>query len=498
MHKAVLCLDSGTTRVKAAVYSTAGELLGFAEAENTALVRNGSHLTQDMETTRVLNLSVVRECIRNAGVPISAMILSAQGDGLWALDKARNPYMDGIVWLDGRAKDVLSRLERDGILNSIRGITLSKPTSASQTILMRWLKENSPVDYERLGYALRLKDWLFFALTGELMTETSNILPIWGDPRKGLLSRKIPELLGLEKGIEVVPEVRDVRHCHAMLRREVANSLGINYTFPVYLGPSDVQATAIGLGVGFRTGINSCSVFGTASIHVGYASSPAFWKEIPPGCFIQPYALLPGFVCLHPGLNGAGTFKHIDKLTNNTATQNREIVPAESDLLVLPFFEEGGERAPFTNPNAQGAIFGLKASSTPEQIRWAAREALAFLGRISQDMLYAENIVAVGGGLSQDKHFMQFYADCLGRELHCFESANVGLYGLALLLISVLDHEAFNTLRQKPLGSSHIYRPRYEVFGEIDRKFNFFKELATLSLKFSDAYHDEDCAPEDN
>ena len=54
LPKAVLCLDSGTTRVKAAVYSTRGELLGFAEAENSALKREGSRLTQDMEETPYL------------------------------------------------------------------------------------------------------------------------------------------------------------------------------------------------------------------------------------------------------------------------------------------------------------------------------------------------------------------------------------------------------------------------------------------------------------
>ena len=50
---------------------------------------------------------MVRECVRDAGVHIDAMIISAQGDGLWALDSDKRPFMDGIVcWMVVRRKSV--------------------------------------------------------------------------------------------------------------------------------------------------------------------------------------------------------------------------------------------------------------------------------------------------------------------------------------------------------------------------------------------------------
>ena len=105
-----------------------------------------------------------------------------------------------------------------------------------------------------------------------------------------------------------------------------------------------------------------------------------------------------------PGLNGTNVFNHIDRFTNSLSA-SRDVRPAPSDLLVIPFFENGGERSPYTNPNARGAIFGLQASSTSGEIRWATRESLAYLGRVSQTLLSAGDTVAVGGGLSQDRFF---------------------------------------------------------------------------------------------
>lgn len=483
MARALLCLDSGTTRVKAAVYSTEGDLLSFAEAENSALRRSGTSVIQDMEETRALNFSVVKECLRATQIRVDAMIVSAQGDGLWPIDSDGRPVFEGITWLDGRARSVLASLDEQGVLDQLSEITLSKPTTASQTVLLRWLQDESPSDFEKLAHALRLKDWLAFCLTGSLMTEASNILPVWGNPRTQELDERIPKLVGLAKGLEVIPESRHISKCFAELSADAAAELGIDYRFPVYVGPSDVQATAIGLGVGFRPGITSCSVFGTASIHVGYGTSAGSWKSAPAGSLIQPYSLMPGYVCLHPGFNGTNIFTHIDRFTG-VAQSSRNVEPRPSELLVLPFFEEGGERSPFTDPNLRGGIFGLRASNTPEEIRWAARESLAFLGRVSQTMFQAGDVVAVGGGLSQDHHFMQFYADCLSRELQSFGSANVGLFGLALLLTSIVEPAAFDALKEHSADGAQVYKPRSQNRFAIERKFSRFEQLTQFALGF--------------
>jgi hypothetical protein len=45
---------------------------------------------------------------------------------------------------------------------------------------------------------------------------------------------------------------------------------------------------------------------------------------------------------------------------------------------------------------------------------------------------------------------MQFYAVCLGKVLHCFDTANVGLYGLALVLTSIIAVPLSTGWRKRP------------------------------------------------
>ncbi|SFT56386.1 FGGY family carbohydrate kinase [Mesorhizobium sp. YR577] len=428
----LICLDSGTTAVKAAAFDREGRLVATAQRENSALRRDGSRVEQDMLATRDDAFAAIVECAAKAGGKVKALILTGQGDGLWPIGADSLPVGNAITWLDGRARSLASERRRDGSFEAIEAVTFSQPTAASQSLHLLWLQQNDPERLRRISHVLRLKEWLFLCLTGTLKAEPSAVLPVWGDWRTGKLTRTAQETLGLERGIELLPELEEVGQCSAGLAVAVAATLGLPADLPVLLGPGDVQATLIGLGLGTRPGVARASIFGTSAIHARHLLNPLAMPEKPAGAMVQKFVLGEGFLCFHPSFNGATLFRHVANLVGQDGAGSGK--PAYSNMVLHPFFEPGGERAPYTSPYASGAAFGLSAATRPEELAWAAREALAFVARKSHDMMgHADGELALGGGLAADPDFGKFLATTMKARVQTMAGAHAGLRGLGAI-----------------------------------------------------------------
>ncbi|TIM50116.1 MAG: carbohydrate kinase, partial [Mesorhizobium sp.] len=67
MSPFLLCLDSGTTAVKAAAFDRHGRIVASAERQNRALRRDGARIEQDMVATRDDAFAVMSECAAGLG-----------------------------------------------------------------------------------------------------------------------------------------------------------------------------------------------------------------------------------------------------------------------------------------------------------------------------------------------------------------------------------------------------------------------------------------------
>jgi erythritol kinase (D-erythritol 1-phosphate-forming) len=431
MDGLLLCLDSGTTAVKAAAFDLSGRLVATAQRDNGALCREGIRVEQDMANSRRDALAVLRDCVAQLAAPVAGLVLTAQGDGLWPIDSEGQPVGRAMTWLDGRARALAAAPDRAPALAAIEQVTAARPTAASQSLQLLWMQQNEPERLKRIAHVLRLKEWLFHALTGHLMAEPSAVLPVWGDWRTGQISDVVQDQLGLARGAELVPPLVPVGACRAGLTGQVAAQIGLPAGLPVLLGPGDVQATLIGLGLGSQTAVTRASIFGTSAIHACHLPDPGVMREKPAGAMIQRFVMGAGYLCFHPCFNGATVLQHVNRLA---PADTLSVAPAYSGILLHPFFEPGGERAPFTTPHASGAAFGLTADSSPEQLGWAAREALCFIARTSHEMMNApQGALALGGGLASDGGFAGFLATVLNTEVRRTPNGQAGLRGLAAI-----------------------------------------------------------------
>lgn len=438
MTGAIVCLDSGTTTVKAACFSSAGALLATDQAPNAALRRHGDRVEQDMEQTKEDGLTVLRRCMERAGpVMPAALIVTGQGDGLWPLDRHGKPCGPAITWLDGRTRALRSELAVSGVLGAIAEILMTEPTTASQPLQLLWLQRHEPYRVDTLATALRCKDWLFHVLTGALLCEPTGTVPSWGNPARQELSLDVERLLGLRRGICLLPPMVGTRASARPLSRSAAAATGLPAGLPVLLGPSDVQATAIGLGLGVQPDLRRASVIGTSAIHVSLIDAPTSRPAGPPGAIVQPF-VEPGLALhLFPGFNGGVAFGHVGRLFGSA---DGSAGSAYSTVLVHPFFESGGERAPITAGTAGVSLFGLDAGTTGAEIAWAAREAVAFLARMSHAAMggLGNGCIALGGGLAADRVFVHFLTHALGCTVRIPVDRHAGLGGAALVAAAVL------------------------------------------------------------
>ncbi len=483
MTGAVYCLDSGTTSVKAACFTSDGRLLALAEVVNGALRRNGIRVEQDMPATQEEAFGVLRRCVdQSRGMRASAIIVTGQGDGLWPVDRTGAPCGQAITWLDGRTRDLVTEYGDSGALQKAAAILMTQPTTASQPVHLAWLARHEPDRLARVAHALRCKEWLFYGLTGYLLSEPSGAMPSWGDARRQVVSPDIQRLLGLPRGLELLPEILPVRDTVRALTEMAAARTGLPAGLPVMLGPSDVQATAIGLGVGMQDGPRRASVFGTSAIHMRLLARPEGPLPGPPGAILQPFVEPGLYLHVHPSFNGTAAFACSERLLGAGGPAR----PAYSGLILHPFFESGGERAPITNAHACASLFGMTATTTASEIAWAAREALAFVARMSHEAMgsaeHAEvndDAVALGGGLAADTGFAHLIATVLGRVIQRSANPHAGLVGLGLVAISVLSGSRLSeqTAAWQAMPVESIAPEQGPIAAYAGRKYTLFQAL---------------------
>ncbi|WP_172975979.1 FGGY-family carbohydrate kinase [Sulfitobacter sp. THAF37] len=340
---------------------------------------------------------------------------------------------------------------------------------------------------------LRLKEWLFLAMTGVLKAEAGSLLPAWGDWRSGRPSGDVAEILRLDKGIEVLPEIVSGAECVADLSSDAAERLGLPEGMPVVLGPGDVQSSLIGLGVGPGLSRSRASIFGTSAIHGGYFESVDDIGEKLSGAMVQLSATGQGFICFHPSFNGGTTFRHVRDVLNGKRCENDG--PAYSSLVLHPFFEPGGERAPITHPHATASLFGMSSATSPGEVDWAAREALAFLTKLSHaDLGMVDGqAIAVGGGVARDDGFLQLLASVLERPVRPHRGGDAALRGLAAIAMGALRARGAKLdvveAYLSPTGEE-IAPEEGPVRDYLGLKFDLFERLLKDSARHWDALHE--------
>ena len=260
----VLAIDLGTSALKVALVSTAGQVVASEQETHQVKLLPGGGAEQDPRHWWDLITRASSRLMARGTVPagsVVAVACTAQWSGTVPVDEQGRPIRDAIIWMDSRGAPYVRRItggavkvQGYGVVKLARWlrITAGIPAQSGKDPIAHilWLKHQEPEIYHRAHVFLEPKDWLNARLTGRLAASFDSIALHWvTDNRHPDRIRYDPALLRLA-GIEPsrLPELLAATDILGPLSPEPAEALGVPAGIPVVVGTPDLQSAAIGSG----------------------------------------------------------------------------------------------------------------------------------------------------------------------------------------------------------------------------------------------------------
>lgn len=173
-----LGIDCGGTYLKAGLYDAKGHEHGINRQSLQTASPLPGYAERDMHQLWQQCVATIAGLLARTGVcgdQIKGVGISAQGKGLFLLDKQDKPLGNAILSSDRRAMDIVQRWQQDGIPEQLYPVTRQTLWTGHPASLLRWVKENQPHRYAQIGCVMMGHDYLRWCLTGVKGCEESNI-----------------------------------------------------------------------------------------------------------------------------------------------------------------------------------------------------------------------------------------------------------------------------------------------------------------------------------
>ena len=454
MKQYVIALDQGTTSSRAIVFDREQNILGMAQKEFTQFYPKPGWVEHNAMELYSSLVSVMAEVVAKCdltGADIACIGLTNQRETtiVWDRDTG-TPVYNAIVWQCRRTAELCEEIKRDRELTDyIRestGLLVDAYFSATK---IKWILDNVPdarkkAEQGRLLFGT-VDSWILWKLTGGRVHVTDrtnasrtmlfNIHEMAWDAR---LCRE------LDIPMSMLPEVRSSSEIY---------------------GTTDIQGAAVPIsGV---AGDQQASLFGQACLDAGQVKN-----TYGTGCFLllhtgeMPVSSRNGLVttiaasapnvahteyALEGSVFMAGALIQwlIDELgiaqTPAETQQLAESIPDTSGVYIVPAFT--GLGAPYWEPDARGAIYGITRGAGRAHIARAALEALAYQVHDLAVAMQADaglkiRQLNVDGGASANDFLMQFQSDILQTQIH--RPANIESTALGAAYLAGLTNGFWN------------------------------------------------------
>lgn len=442
MEALFLGIDIGTTAVKTAVFNDQGLELRVVGKDMQPDYSPSGEVTLNMDelwhcVSKLINETVAE--IDSIG-KISAIGITAMGDGLWLLDKNGKPTTDAVLWLDGRAVNYINAWDDAGLLRSSGRVVFS----GSPLALAAWSIDSAPDIIKGSAKLLFCKDWIKYCLTGEIVTDFTDLSDAsLLNVRSSKYSKELLDLFGAGVIDGLLPPMKPCTEVIGRVSDAAARITGLPAGIPVVNGAIDVVSSAIGAGV-----LNSqyaCSVIGTTIYNEMVIDSldglNLDEKDAP--SLINYYGqdkwlLTMGTMLGTPNLDWfirefylkAGEKKDFSAIE----LQLEKIGPGAGGVIYHPYLGQGGERAPFVKASAAAQFFGIKSHHTREHLLRSVYEGIAYSMKdcYKNFPLELKGIRLVGGG-SSSEFWCDIFANCLGMPAEVTVGNQIGALGAAVI-----------------------------------------------------------------
>jgi glycerol kinase len=416
----ILAIDQGTTSTRAMVFDQDAKVLAVAQKELPQIFPADGWVEHDPEEIWNATIAVCREVL--AKVPaIAAIGITNQRETtvLWER-KSGKPLHNAIVWQDRRGAALCQKLEQAGhgaLAQTTTGLLLDPYFSASK---IAWLMENVPGARQKAeagDLAIGTIDtFLLWRLTGgkvHASDATNASRTLLFDIHHQQWSEELLALFGVPK--KLLPEVRDCSGDFGMTEPSL-----FGRAIPIAGIAGDQQAAAVGQAC-FSPGMVK-STYGTGCFVLSNtgAEAPVSRNRLVTTVALRlagkvTYAVEGSIFIAGAGVqwirDGLGLVQNAGETEAMAAS-----LPGNAGVYLVPAFT--GLGAPYWDPRARGAIFGLTRDVGRPQIARAMLEAVCYQTRDLKEAMAADGTpepksLRVDGGMTRNNWLMQFLADML-------------------------------------------------------------------------------------
>lgn len=448
--KYVVSLDQGTTSSRAIIFNHDGDMVGTSQREFTQHYPQAGWVEHDPMEIWATQSSVLTEVLAKTGIrsdEIAALGITNQRETTVVWDKnTGRPVYNAIVWQCRRTTEICEQLKKEGLENYIRettGLVLDAYFSATK---IKWILDNVEGAREKAenGDLLfgTIDTWLTWKLTeGRAhVTDYSNASrTMLYDINRLDWDENLLKAMGIPSSM--LPEVKSSSEIYG--QTNIGGKGGTR--IPVAGIAGDQQAALFGQmchekGMAKNTYGTGCFLLMNTGSEL-VKSENGLLTTIAFGIDGKVQYALEGAVFM----GGASVQWLRDELGLIRDAADTEYFANKVDdtngVYVVPAFV--GLGAPYWDPYARGAIFGLTRGANRNHIVRATLEAIAYQSRdlidaMEQDSGIEMKQLRVDGGAVANNFLMQFQSDILDTEVvrpTVVESTAAGLAYLAGLAV---------------------------------------------------------------
>ena len=488
---ACMGIDIGTSGCKAVVFSERGKELSHAYREYSVNISGNGWAELDSSKVIESCFEVIREASENSSEKVHAIGISSQGEAFIPLDAKGRTLGNAMVSFDTRAGEITEKREWKSLRKKLYAITGHSSHPMFTLFKLQWLKKNRNDLYRMADKFLCFEDLLEMKLG---VREPAMGWPLAGrtmlfDIRKHQWDQEILDLCGLSSDNFARPLKSG--SIAGTISQEAAKKLSLPDNVIVVTGGHDQPCGALGAGAVD----DGCAMYATGTVECicpvvsSLIQSDELYKS---NLCSYDYALENLYTTVAFSLTGGNILKWFrDEFGDMEITEAHKLGlnPYElilknmpqtpSSLMVLPYFAPSG--TPYFDTEAEGAVLGLKLSTTRGEFIRALLEGVAFEMRLNLDILNKAGIKinelrAIGGG-AKSPAWTQLKADVMNKPVSIVETEEAGCLGVAMLAHSACSGEKIESVVKNWVKISGLITPNSENAEYYNKRFELYKNL---------------------
>lgn len=484
-----LGIDCGGTYLKAGLYNSQGREVAIERQALQTISPLPGYAERDMAALWRACAETIAALLRRSGIDgrqVKGVGISAQGKGLFLLDKNDRPLGNAILSSDRRAMAIVQRWQREGLPQKLYPFTRQTLWTGHPLSLLRWVKENAPQRYAQIGCVMMGHDYLRWCLTGVKGCEESNISESnLYCMTTGQYDPRLTQWSGISEIDSALPPIVGSSQISGEITSQAAAITGLAAGTPVVGGLFDVVSTAICAGLNDEHTLNA--VMGTWAVTSGIADS---LRENEAHPYVYGRYVNPGQYIVHEASpTSSGNLEWLTAQWGEIGFSeiNRLVASlpkAASDVFFLPFLYGSNAGLEMTS-----GFYGMQALHTRAHLLQAVYEGVVFshmthLNRM-RERFTDVRALRVTGGPAHSQVWMQMLADVSGLPVELPQVEETGCFGAAIAaLVGTGEYADFRDAQQTLNYEIHTLAPDADAHAAYQPKYHRYQMLITALQGF--------------